>query len=374
MKKYLAWLIALAGIPAEAAILTAWYLIVSKILEPLFPKLPWLANTLLDYTAVIPLTGTFLLISTSTWFVEQSNKLSFSKKGTRFAVVGAVTLGIICYITVLIFRHKFPESTDFMLIFNILYAMGIYAYRLIRGVYMLQKRLDKTPTPDPIQKITEERIVRPTVPAEVIPVRKFHIAVCFTPEVPETEQKMIVQASKELTSVFSMCNVMILNSISIGSLSWGEDGYFSPKQMVKGTEIGEQYDAVRVLANMRKARKHLTDNDALVLFVEKDLYHPDSKAKWCFGSASDVGNVTVQSVYRYRDLTDEEKLRCIRRTLRHELGHIFKLCKSPGRANTLRNAGMHCTNHNCSMNKTKNTSDLVLHSKLEAYEKNFFCP
>lgn len=120
-----------------------------------------------------------------------------------------------------------------------------------------------------------------------------------------------------------------------------------------------QADGAIIIRKLQNAYTSLPNATAVVLLTAKDLFSSSLKLSWCFGTANYQKHVSVHSVFRYQGLTKEEKLRCIRRTLRHELGHIFGLANDLRRANTENYHGHHCTAPGCSMRQTGTLRELL---------------
>ena len=118
----------------------------------------------------------------------------------------------------------------------------------------------------------------------------------------------------------------------------------------------------RIMDLMTMVMKAREKNGAMIIFTGKDLF---LKKSWCFGAARIGGGVSVQSVTRYRKLTDEEKQAVITRTLRHEVGHIHKCAADPKRANTEQKYGRHCTSAGCTMRQSPTLKTLLKHAKEE---------
>ncbi len=121
-------------------------------------------------------------------------------------------------------------------------------------------------------------------------------------------------------------------------------------------------NASRILDLMVEVMKAREKKGAMIIFTGYDLSLKDT---WCFGAARIGGMVSVQSICRYRDLSEEEKQAVITRTLRHEVGHIHKCASDPKRANTEKKYGMHCTTKGCTMRQSPTLKDLLRHAKEE---------
>lgn len=138
-------------------------------------------------------------------------------------------------------------------------------------------------------------------------------------------------------------------------------------------ELGRS-DASVVLRRLRRRLGEYPNAASVVLFTARDLFASSTKNTWCFGLAGINSRVTVQSICRYRQLTPEEKLLCLRRTLRHELGHNFGMAADPTRPHTEDHFGRHCTVPGCSMRQTGTLRELLRLAGEEEQSGSYFCP
>lgn len=102
-----------------------------------------------------------------------------------------------------------------------------------------------------------------------------------------------------------------------------------------------------------------------------DIRTNGEKLNFVFGSAGNL--ITVQSVYRFRSLNDYEKDLCIKRTIRHELGHIYRMAGDLKRSNTEEKLGEHCTNSNCCMRQGMSVGEWLAEAKQEQASGIFYC-
>jgi predicted Zn-dependent protease len=163
------------------------------------------------------------------------------------------------------------------------------------------------------------------------------------------------------------------NIIYYGSDRWTVGKYKSADDIIRSSPKNEkgQVDAIPVLEKLRDVNKSMLEPGAIVLITSKDLYARGYN--WCFGMAMYNYRTTVQSLHRYQHLPDDVKSFCIRRTLRHELGHLFGCAANPSRSNTENKCGQHCTNPGCSMNQTMTVAELVQRMSYEC-DTDFLCP
>ena len=180
---------------------------------------------------------------------------------------------------------------------------------------------------------------------------------------------MISDAASEIGRIFPMCEVVNLDEVN-GKEIHRETG----DAFIEGTfnELARA-DATIILRRMKNAYHTFPNAVALVLFTAYDLHISSINAGWCFGAATYKSHVSVQSVFRYQGLPIMEQFHCIRRTLRHELGHIFGMASNLERANTEDKLGPHCTNPGCSMRQSSTLQSLLRHATEENRLESFFC-
>ncbi len=140
-------------------------------------------------------------------------------------------------------------------------------------------------------------------------------------------------------------------------------------------KTNNQISSLELLSKVLESRDNEGSRDRIdVLFTGTDLFSirpTGEKLSFVFGTAAN--SVTVQSVYRFRSLDISEKDLCIRRTVRHELGHILKMADDLTRSNTEENFGEHCTNTNCSMRQGNSISEWLAEAKQEQKSDQFYC-
>ena len=134
-----------------------------------------------------------------------------------------------------------------------------------------------------------------------------------------------------------------------------------------------QADSTVIFRKLREASASLPNTAAVVLMTGRDIYSSRLGIKYAFAVASYKKHIVIHSVFRYRNLSSEEKLRCIRRTLRHELGHCFGMANDPNRENTKDVFGPHCTTKGCSMRQTETLDKLLRLSEEEEELGVLFC-
>jgi predicted Zn-dependent protease/L-ascorbate metabolism protein UlaG (beta-lactamase superfamily) len=184
------------------------------------------------------------------------------------------------------------------------------------------------------------------------------------------DRALISRAAGELQKLFPMCR---LSDLCAGADTQGRRE--RADRLFDGTanELG-RYDASVVLHRMRRQLAEYPNAASVALFTARDLFASSTKNTWCFGLAGISSRVTVQSICRYGQLTAEEKLLCVRRTLRHELGHTFGMAADPNRPHTEDHFGRHCTVPGCSMRQTGTLRELLQLAREEEQSGSYFCP
>lgn len=135
-----------------------------------------------------------------------------------------------------------------------------------------------------------------------------------------------------------------------------------------------RYDASVILQRLKSLAQYKKDARAILLFTGRDLCLSSQKLSWCFGAANHSARTAVCSMYYYESLSSQERLRCVRRTLRHEIGHALGLAADPKRANTENQFGTHCVCPGCSMRQAGTLKKLLDFSLEEDRRDSCFCP
>lgn len=136
--------------------------------------------------------------------------------------------------------------------------------------------------------------------------------------------------------------------LSLGNKPWASGDYSSVDWYLSRTKSrGNQIDASQLQYKLlvepwqEYPKTHLD-----VVIVSRDIYVQN--LNWCFGSTRENQN-SVQSVFRFRGEERQVKLDLIKRTLRHETGHLLGI---PGLLGShpriYEKGGAHC-NHLCTM-------------------------
>ncbi|MDO4219704.1 MAG: hypothetical protein Q4D22_00510 [Candidatus Saccharibacteria bacterium] len=194
----------------------------------------------------------------------------------------------------------------------------------------------------------------------------FPIYICWDGSLRPAEQNAILRGVRETEAIFG-CTF-----VCYGARKWTYGRYTSSDAIVRAAPRNEkgQKNASSILTIMADVMREWVEPGAMILFTSEDL--SVRGINWCFGAARSEVKMTVQSVARYRGLSEEVMSACIRRTMRHELGHIFECAKDLKRSNTEMNLGEHCTNAGCSMCQTLDLPTLIRLAG-EEDERDCFC-
>ena len=182
----------------------------------------------------------------------------------------------------------------------------------------------------------------------------FTVYVFCDSSVTDAEKVMLQKAMEDTAPVYG-CHFLFIGSDS------GEEPRQPGDEIIAKAHknLKGQISASDVLGKLQDILKSKKIRGAMFLFTSKDLY---LKKTWCFGAARVGGGVSVQSMARFRDLTDDVKQAVITRTLRHELGHVHKCAADPKRPNTESKYGMHCTCPGCTMRQSPTLKALIEHA------------
>ena len=180
----------------------------------------------------------------------------------------------------------------------------------------------------------------------------FPIYITADSSVTVSECDAICDGVKEMAKLF--------NCIIICALQQDMDlgAFFSADEIIRTAPRVEQgkVDTKTALTTMGEIVKKFDRPGAVIMFTGYDLV---ANGTWCFGVARASNKCSIQSTLRYRGLSDDLKAKCIKRTLRHELGHIFNCASDIHRSNTVDRFGVHCINYGCSMRQVMNLQDLI---------------
>ena len=195
----------------------------------------------------------------------------------------------------------------------------------------------------------------------------FQTYVCCDNFVTQSELEAIKRGLMETQPLFGS------QIICYGKDDWRIGRYRNAAQLMNSMprDGSGKVNASQVLDKMKELTDSWGEPCAMIMVTGLDLRTDD--CGWCFGAAKPAYKVTVQSVNRYRELSSLFESACIKRTLRHEMGHIFCCAYSKYRSNTVDKIGIHCTNPGCSMRQTMSLNELKV-AALEEDPRNCFCP
>ena len=196
----------------------------------------------------------------------------------------------------------------------------------------------------------------------------FPVYVCYDDGVTVVERKAIECGLLEIEPLLGS------DTYCYGTEQFPQGRYRSANSVVKSTAMNKsgQLNISILLDKLEDISAGWGEPNAMVLFTSADLCFPARNLPYCFGAARHNTRVSVQSVKRFRHLSEELESFCIRRTLRHELGHIYHCAGDLRRSNTVDIAGAHCKNRGCSMRQAGSVEDLL--SKMaDEHDKMCFC-
>ena len=198
------------------------------------------------------------------------------------------------------------------------------------------------------------------------------IYVMYDSSLDDFEIRCIKEAMWEFVSLFPERKVVIY-----GSRAWSRGDYSSAdwyaqnaKRVIKKGWKWVQYDAQSLLELMMNEPWQRNNPHIDMMFVSHDL--TARNLNFCFGMT--MGRYTVQSVFRYRDLKEDDRWLAVKAVALHELGHVFGCAANPHRSNTEIKLGRHCTNPACIMQQGMNKTEWVKHAR-DAYSLGrVYCP
>ena len=196
----------------------------------------------------------------------------------------------------------------------------------------------------------------------------FPVYVCYDDGVAMAERAAIERGLIEIEPLIGS------DTYCYGTEEFPQGRYRSADSVVRSTARNKsgQLNISIILDKLEEMSASWGETNAVVLFTSEDLCFPAKNLPYCFGAARQGTRVSVQSVKRFRHLSEEPESFCIRRTLRHELGHIYCCAGNPRRSNTVDIAGLHCTNKGCSMRQAGSVEEL-LSMMADERDKTCFC-
>ncbi len=186
----------------------------------------------------------------------------------------------------------------------------------------------------------------------------------------EEEREMILRAARKLPAVFPGCEVRVAGHRS--QVRYAVPDVEAVLEKVPA-EDGKR-DASLLMRLLVADTRRLDPAGIWLLFLGDDLRLSSLRLSWCFGAASTGKRVSVQSFARFRGLTEEERFFCLRRTLRHEIGHMCGMAADRNRAGVVEDHGPHCSRPGCSMRQTGTLEKLLAARAQEEGREDCFCP
>ena len=193
--------------------------------------------------------------------------------------------------------------------------------------------------------------------------------------VSQVERDAAISAIQEVRGIFQNRNLFVLGSkIKVEDFNLSLELLVQGAPVVRRTTYGDQIDAERIHSAIYESSLHKKEPFIGIVLVSKDLTVSikGQNLNFCFGYT--FGDVTVQSVARFRDMPLDDRLTMIKGVIQHELGHVFNLAGTMLRSNTEYNLGMHCTNPGCVMNQGLTRDALLRNFKLAKRMGRVYCP
>ena len=216
----------------------------------------------------------------------------------------------------------------------------------------------QTPTPTPKKRSADGE-------------KQIHIV--LDSSLTEAERDAVARAVEDTRQVFPGCSLELTGqgkSAAAAGIRKNMDTYLEGTRQENG-----RYDASQIRRRLESLAQYKKEAAAILLLTGRDLCPNAQGASWCFSAGNRDRHTAVCSLYRYRELTAPERLRCVRRNLRHEIGHSLGIGMDPKRSNTEMHFGVHCTAPGCSMRQTENNLLMLLrYSREEEQQGWWFCP
>lgn len=225
----------------------------------------------------------------------------------------------------------------------------------------------QTPTTTPKQTPKQT-----STPKELLADGEKRIYIVMDSSLTEAERNAVARAVEDTRQVFPSCSLELTGqgkSAAAEGIRKNMDTYLEGTRQENG-----RCDADQILRRLESLAQYKKEAAAILLLTGQDLCLNSQGASWCFGAGNRARHTAVCSLYRYQELTAPERLRCVRRTLRHEIGHALGLAMDPKRTNTEKHFGVHCTAPGCSMRQTENLLKLLRFSREEEQQGKWFCP
>ena len=201
------------------------------------------------------------------------------------------------------------------------------------------------------------------------------INVMYDSGVDDLEVEAISAALKELNELFPVLKIRVF-----GKGAWGQGTYSSADWYVENTPTlrylngSPQLEANYLLDLIENEPWQSQEPHIDVAIVSRDITARDGEQllNFVFGIAN--GRITLQSVFRYRELSNGDRFKAVKAVILHELGHIFGAAADLNRSNTEYNIGAHCTNHGCVMRQGLSVPVWVAHAWDTYWEPHPYCP
>lgn len=200
------------------------------------------------------------------------------------------------------------------------------------------------------------------------------IRVMWDSGVNDLEAQAICAALEEQNKLFPGLNITVYGASAWCKGEYSSADWYINKTMRVSRPFGEQLNADHLQDLVSNEPWQKEDPHIDIVITSRDLtaFDCDDWLNFVFGEAD--GRVTVQSVARFRQLSDTDRYLAIRAVIHHELGHIYGLAADVSRSNTEYNLGPHCTNYGCLMRQGLGLEEWVIHAR-EAYRLGrIYCP
>lgn len=189
--------------------------------------------------------------------------------------------------------------------------------------------------------------------------------------IDRTEERAIVEGLAEFLNVFPERRI-----INFGMHPFGEGDYSSADWYIKHAKKHIHFGRIQLeadsLVDLMMQEPWQADPHIDLFFVSNDLYQKDSNAPFCFGLS--CKRVSVQSVFRYRRMSANDRFLAVKHTVLHELGHILGMVSNQDRAKIKEQQGLHCTSPGCVMRQGITALDWVKNAKASDKNHTTYCP
>ena len=157
-----------------------------------------------------------------------------------------------------------------------------------------------------------------------------------------------------------------------GQEAWTKDARTSGTSVIRRSDRNKngQVDARSVVQHVCDARDAELGLYHVIVFTGQDLNVSGFNVNFCFGARID--DIIVQSLKRFRILSEQDEEKCVLRILRHELGHLYGAAAGKNLNHPQRIFQAHCSNPACSMRQTLDVGD-VLRMAREEDPRRPFC-